>query len=194
MGSGRVAVAALSTSDVEWGTSMAAEDSEPWARMRRLVAARDGGVWTWSPTEYRLIRWNPGAPQTHTVVRRPEWFPEEPVSPFAQNLLRDGPPPTLVAVVESPAGLLWTFTHVPVDNWREVMADLPRGEMPVEAFPYSDLYRTNAEVLEPVSQSVVAFAALDDWIISVLPGPRAVTYEVLPSGYPEVRIVELSLR
>jgi hypothetical protein len=147
------------------------------------------GVWSILPQTYGIDHYTRDGTLDARLERKPQWFASESMSIGT----RDTPPgPRFGDLAEDAQGWLWTFVSVAAPTWWDAW---PRdqGELRVVAFNREKMYRTTIEVIDPKAGRVIARRQLDDWIISTLPGDRAVIYMVNDDGFPRLRIVRYAL-
>ncbi len=166
---------------------------DPWG-LRTPIAPADGAtVWSAGPGQYRFEQWRGG----HRIARlrgQREWFPD---GSFVHSGSPDRPPLSHVAdLATDSAGILWVFTHVASDSWREAWPDLPPGTtgVSVRAMDGLRLYDTIVEVIDPATRTLLATARVERvQVIAALDNGRVALHAADDVGVPQVRIVEVEL-
>jgi hypothetical protein len=162
--------------------------------INQLVAASRGGrAWSADQVQYRLTLWNAEGSREFSIERRPSWFAEPTHHGIGRPTIP--PPPSIASVIEDPSGLVWVFVNVPSAEWKSAWPVIPPGkkEISTSLIAFEKLFHTVVEVIDPVARRVVARRTLDAWVVTALPGVRALTFASDPKGVPVTKIVKFYL-
>jgi hypothetical protein len=160
---------------------------------QRIAPVDASTFWSFLPTRYRLARWDSTLRTVEILVRRPAWF-----SDSGQALLGSPttPPSAVVNSIQADsAGHLWVFISVPSETWPTAWPPRRPGlsEIAASAIAYERLYRTAVEVLDANAKRVLTRIFTDYWVLTSLPGNRALVVSSDASGNRRLSLVSLAL-
>ena len=162
---------------------------DPSTALQRLSATPTGGAWSLSEWRYELLEFERNGEVRRLVTGTPEWLPSERRGGLGSRT--EPPPAALTAMWDGQDGLLWVVGRVPASTFPEAWPS-GRGEVTVARVGYEYLFDSVIEVLDLRRGVLVARARVPGFVLSVLPGPRLVRYEVTEQG--AVRLGVLGLR
>lgn len=163
--------------------------------VQQLAPGPEGQLWAGELMRYRLSLWSREGTLVKQLVRNPEWF-RSGVGPFTTTGSPGVPPsPHLQAVQLDEEGLLWSFSHVPAENWRAAWGGVSGGvaEAASRDIARQYLYDTIIEVIDPARGRVVVRTRISGGVISALPGRRIAVYRESAMGIPFVEVRQLAL-
>jgi hypothetical protein len=159
------------------------------------VVARAGGKRMWSSywKRYSVTLWNADGTAVQSFDRSPPWFTGK--DPGGIGTPTTPPSPSLTALYEDAAGLLWVFVSVPAPTWRLGWPKMAPGQREAAGrlFGFDKMFRTTVEVIDPKLNRVVARRTLDGYVSHVLPDGRAAMYSQGMNDIPRVSIVALAV-
>ncbi len=160
---------------------------------QRLAASRDGSLWSADVNVYRLHNWRRDGAPIRAIVRTPSWFAERTSSILGGP--NKPPAPSIEAIREDSAGLIWVYTHIAAPTWREGWVNVRPGQKEIRSTSvrFDKLFHTTLEVIDPRAARVVARVTIESDVVAALPGERAAVYTVGPDDIPRVKILKLTL-
>lgn len=164
----------------------------PRALRDRLALSTSGAFWAADEFQYRIVKWSADGNSLQALRRQASWFPGASEPGIGTPTV--APSPAITAIYEDSEGLIWVFGRVASKKWREGWPAVPPGtkEIPMYKVRLDKFYGSVVEVINPKTRSLVARQFMDQWIVAVLPGNRAVTYSVTSSG-AHVRVVRFGM-
>lgn len=124
---------------------------------RRVAPSRNGAFWSAPGDKYRLERWNAIDSRVQVLTRQVEWFQKVPSESSGDRGII--PTPTIIALYEDKAGLLWVLIRVASRTWRDALGP-PITERGIGVwYPKrreDRLFDTVIEVIDPTRAVVLA--------------------------------------
>ncbi len=155
---------------------------------------KDGRILSADVLEYNVSLWRSDGTLIKRLERRPEWFAERSLNNIGTR--STPPPPRVAAIAADSNGLVWVFTNVSTRTWPrawDAVRNQRPGEVQAAALDFTQLFRTEIEVLDPSSNRVIARAQIASGTAGVLPGMRLVSLTNDRIGSPILRVIPLTL-
>jgi hypothetical protein len=151
-----------------------------------LSAAADGNLWVTAIREHRIEKWSADGRRLSTFASAPAWFDNSREYADGQFYAR---------AVESD-GILWVQTHVPVADYRKIMAEVFRGrggEVDGRLIPEHRLFTTRLEAYEVASGRLLAELPINAFAVGFVNNRQFMTYTEGADDQPRLEVWEMRL-
>ena len=149
---------------------------------RNIAVDAGNHRWSIANAKYELNEWDPDSRLIRQVQARRDWIPDS--LPMRLDLSREKPPGQIGGLELDEQGMIWVFAIVPDANWRPVE---PSGQPDM-----TRLYDTLIEVIDPVTNTLLARGRHDSVVLPIRPG-RAYSMIEAPDGDRRIQIWRMEI-